>query len=100
MAAACLAYDPKEPDRIRHAFEETPEVRKVHARSRQITIDLAALSAFTAAAEAVEAVGLHGESYVLAALIDYDKLVGLRLGDYPNLGDPIDPSSKGPLGPL
>jgi hypothetical protein len=63
-------------------------------------LDLAALSAFTAAADGVAAVGVHFEPYVSAALNDYDKLLRLNLGDYPDLGDPIDPSTRGPLGPL
>jgi hypothetical protein len=72
VAAACLAYDPAEPGRIRHTFEETDETRKVHRRRRLITLDLAALSAFTATADGVTAVGLRSEAYVSAALNDYD----------------------------
>ena len=31
---------------------------------------------------------------------DYDRLLELNLGDYPDLGDPIDPTETGPLGAL
>ena len=62
-------------------------------------LDLAALSAFTAA-DGVAAVGLHYETYVSAALNDYEKLLRLDLGEYPDLGEPVDPSTQGPLGPL
>jgi hypothetical protein len=100
VAAACLAYDPAEPGRIRHVYDESDEVRKVHGRGRQAMLDLAALSAFTAAADGVAAVGLHYETYVSAALNDYEKLLRLDLGEYPDLGEPVDPSTQGPLGPL
>jgi hypothetical protein len=36
----------------------------------------------------------------LAARRDYDKLLDLRLGEFPDLGSPINPSEAGPLGPL
>jgi hypothetical protein len=65
-----------------------------------VTADLAALNAFTVAAEAYDAVGLHNESYVAAALHDYDELLRLQLGSYQGPGAPIDPSPGGPLGPL
>lgn len=35
-----------------------------------------------------------------AAGADYDRLVSLNLGVYPNLGQPIDLAENGPLGPL
>ena len=65
-----------------------------------VTADLAALNAFTAAADAFVSVGYHNEDFVGSALNDYDKLVRLGLGRYPEPGDPIDPSPAGPLGPL
>lgn len=65
-----------------------------------VTADLAAMSAFTAAADAFISVGYRNEEFVDAALADYHKLVGLKLGRYPDLGTPIDPSPDGPLGPL
>jgi hypothetical protein len=66
----------------------------------RITADIAALNAFTAAAEAFVSVGYRNEDFVDAALKDYDELVRLGLGRYPEQGDPVDPSPDGPLGPL
>jgi hypothetical protein len=65
-----------------------------------LTSDLAAMNAFTAAAGAFIAVGYHNEDFVNAALRDYDTLVRLKTGRYPEPGGPVDPSPGGPLGPL
>ena len=64
-----------------------------------VTADLAARDAFTAAVEAAAAIG-HADQFMKGAIEDYEKLLRLDLGSYPQVGDPIDPSSKGPLGPL
>ena len=80
--------------------ERTAEARKFLGALADVTADLAALHAFTAAVEAYDAVGHHNEDYVAAALNDYDELLRLKLGRYPEPGDPIDPSPGGPLGPL
>jgi hypothetical protein len=64
-----------------------------------ITADLAARDAFTAAVEAVGADG-HTDQFLKGAIEDYEKLLQLELGSYPQAGKPIDPSSSGPLGPL
>jgi hypothetical protein len=64
-----------------------------------VTADLAAREAFTAAMEAAAATG-HADDFVNAGIADYEKLLQLDLGSYPEAGNPIDPSSKGPLGPL
>ena len=64
-----------------------------------VTADLAARAAFTAAFEAVAAIG-HSDSFITAAIHDYEKLLRLELGKYPEAGEPVDPSSKGPLGSL
>ena len=84
---------------------EPRELKTVRARKylgdlEHATADLAALDAFTAAAEAFRSVGYHNEAFVAAALGDYDRLILLKLGSYPELGDPVDPSPGGPLGPL
>jgi hypothetical protein len=76
------------------------EDRKYLDHLEHVTADLVALAAFTAAAEAFDAVGLHNEVFVARALRDYDKLLELKLGRYPEGGGPIDPSPDGPLGPL
>jgi len=82
-----------------------PETRTARARKflgalEQVTADLATLNAFTAAADAYESIGLHNKRFVGAAMNDYDKLIRLKSGRYPELGDPIDLSPGGPLGPL
>ena len=64
-----------------------------------VTADLAARDAFLAALEAVGAEG-HSDTFIKAAVEDYQKLLRLDLGSYPQEGKPIDPSSRGPLGPM
>ena len=79
---------------------KTAEVRKFLGGLATVTADLAALNAFTAAVEAFASVGLHNEDFVAAARNDYDTLVHLQLGRYPEAGAPVDLSPGGPLGPL
>lgn len=64
-----------------------------------VAADVAARDAFTAAADAAGAAG-HTDSFVNGAVLDYQALVKLELGDYPDAGKPIDPSPAGPLGAL
>ena len=64
-----------------------------------VTADLAAQDAFIAALEAGGADG-HSDTLIKGAVEDYEKLLRLDLGTYPQAGKPIDPSSNGPLGPL
>jgi hypothetical protein len=78
----------------------TPEARKFLGDLAHVTADLAALDAFTAALNAFVSVGLQNEDFVRAALGDYEALVKLKLGHYPDPGSPIDPTPGGPLGPL
>jgi hypothetical protein len=80
--------------------ERVADARDFLDRLAHTTADLAAMDAFTAAVEAFDAIGLHNEDFVAAALQDYEKLLGLRLGHYPEAGQPINPSPDGPLGPL
>jgi hypothetical protein len=77
----------------------TVDRERIGALAR-ITVDLAALSAFTAAVEAYDAVGYRNEEFVAAALKDYDRFLCMNLGRYPEPGEPIDPSPGGPLGRL
>jgi hypothetical protein len=67
---------------------------------KHVTADLAALNAYSAAAGAFVSIGYNNDDFVGAALRDYDTLVRLELGRYPEPGAPIDPSPDGPLGPL
>ena len=62
-----------------------------------VTADLAARDAFTSALEAADAEG-HSDAFITGAMDDYEKLVRLNLGSYPEAGKPIDPSGDGPLG--
>jgi hypothetical protein len=64
-----------------------------------ITAELAAGEAFTAAVEAAGADG-HTDQFLKGAIEDYQKLQRLGLGSYPQAGEPIDSSTNGPLGPL
>jgi hypothetical protein len=80
--------------------KQTIEAGRFLGALTHMTADLAALNAFTAAADAFVSVGYRNEEFVDAALSDYDKLVRLKLGRYPEPGAPVDPSPDGPLGPL
>jgi hypothetical protein len=78
----------------------TAEAREFLGSLGRSTVDLAALSAYTAAVDAFDAVGLANEGFVAASLNDYDHLRRLNLGQYPQPGEPIDASPSGPLGAL
>jgi hypothetical protein len=54
--------------------------------------------AANAAEEAAAAAGTEGDAFRPAD--DYPRLLELRLGSFPNLGTPIDPGERGPLGKL
>ena len=91
---------PARPSKSAPGELKTAEARKFLGALTHVTADLAALAAFTAAVEAFAAVGYHNEDFVNAALNDYDRLLRLKLGRYPEPGEPIDPSPGGPLGRL
>jgi hypothetical protein len=59
--------------------------------------DLAVRDAFTAAVDAAVAAGF-GDEFIKRAMQDYQALLKLELGRYPEAGEPIDPSPAGPLG--
>jgi hypothetical protein len=61
-----------------------------------VAADLAARDAFTAAVDAAGAAG-HADTFIEGAVQDYQELVKLELGRYPEAGNPIDPSPAGPL---
>jgi hypothetical protein len=90
----------REAGRDKALEPKTAEARKFLGGLATVTADLAALSAFTAAVDAFVSVGYHNEDFVAAARNDYDTLVRLRLGNYPEAGAPVDPSPCGPLGRL
>ena len=62
-----------------------------------VAADLAARDAFTAAVDAAGAAGFADE-FINGAVRDYQALLKLGLGGYPEAGQPIDPSPAGPLG--
>jgi hypothetical protein len=64
-----------------------------------VAADLAARDAFTAAVDAAVAAGF-GDKFIKRAMQDYQTLLKLKLGLYPDAGQPIDPSPAGPLGEL
>ena len=64
-----------------------------------VTTDQAALDALTAAVDAADAVGAT-EGLTSGAAADYQRLLEMHLGTYPQPGQPIDPSPGGPLGRL
>jgi hypothetical protein len=99
-AASAWHAGPQAEEEGRPPGEHTTEARKSLGALAHVTADLAALNAFTAAANACLSVGFRNEDFVGAALADYDKLVRLNLGRYPEPGAPVDPSPDGPLGPL
>jgi hypothetical protein len=88
-----------EGDRGADRWSRTPEARSFLSRLENATADLAARDAFTAAVEAADAVS-YNDSVMTGAIRDYERLLGLHLGSYPQAGQPIDPSPDGPLGPL
>jgi hypothetical protein len=69
------------------------------AHLADVSADLAAQGAFLAATDAAEA-QRSTDGFTKRAAADYRKLLELKLGQYPEAGQPIDPSPKGPLGPL
>ena len=65
----------------------------------KVAADLVARDAFTAAVDAAGAAG-HADQFIQGATEDYEQLLKLGLGCYPQAGEPIDPSAAGPLGGL
>ncbi len=105
-AAACrtaatvrLMLNPGEGERDAQRWTNTPEARSYLSHLENVTADIVALDAFTAAVEAVNAVAFD-DTFMRGAIRDYERLLGLHLGSYPHAGQPIDPSPDGPLGPL
>jgi hypothetical protein len=99
-AASCWHAYPQEAEGGEPPEERTAEAKKFLGALSNVTADLAALNAFTAAANAFVSVGYNNEDFVQAALNDHARLLSLELGRYPDPGKPIDPTAGGPLGPL
>ena len=64
-----------------------------------VTADLVGTGGLPAARGESDAVG-YADNFINGAIADFETLRSLNLGSYPQAGDPIDPSPKGPLGPL
>ncbi len=92
LHAVALRGEPEE----RHLFG--PPTRPL-APLADVTAEQAALDAFTTAVDASDAVG-YSDGFIKGAVGDHGRLLSLNLGSYPQVGQPIDPSTNGPLGPL
>jgi hypothetical protein len=92
MEAVGLQGEPEE----RHLL--SPATRPF-AHVANVTAELASLDALTVATDAADAAG-YANDFTARMVRDYEKLLGLDLGSYPDAGKPIDPSSSGPLGPI
>jgi hypothetical protein len=79
---------------------DTAEAGRCRKGVEDVTAELAALNALTAAEDANVSIGYHNEGFLDAARSDYNQLIRLKAGRYPELGNPIDPSTGGPLGRL
>lgn len=82
----------------RHPLGPAPEPGPL-ANLADVTADVAALCAFTAAVDAADALG-YSDTFIQGALRDYRTVLDLHLGAYPDSGQPIDPGPEGPLGPV
>jgi hypothetical protein len=88
------------------ALQGEPEQRHLFAPPSRpfahlagVNAEFAALDALTAAGAAADAVG-NSDYFINGVTRDYQTLLGLNLGSYPDHGGSIDPSPDGPLGPL
>jgi hypothetical protein len=98
-ATVWLVLNPGESDRDADRWTRTPEARSYMSRLANDTAEIVAMDAFTAAVEAAAAAA-YSDNFMRGAIRDYERLLGLTLGTYPQGGRPIDPSPEGPLGPL
>jgi hypothetical protein len=98
-ATVWLTLSPGEGNPDAGRWMNTPEARSYHSRLEKDTADIVALEAFTAGVEAADAAAFD-DTFMRGAIRDYERLLGLHLGTYPEAGRPIDPSPVGPLGPL
>jgi len=95
-ASATNALDVRSEPAERHPLGPRPEPGPLD-HLKDVTADLAALCAFTAAVDAADAVG-YTDTFIKGAVADYRAIESLHLGNYPEAGRPIDPSAAGPLG--
>ena len=98
-ASVWLVLNRGESEQVTKRWANTLEARSYLSHLASLTAELVAMDAFTAAVEAANAAGLD-DSFFAGAVQDYERLLGLHLGTYPQAGDPVDPAPSGPLGPL
>jgi len=95
-ATAMNTLDIRSEPAERHPLGPRPEPGPL-VHLKDVTADLAALCAFTAAVDAADAIG-YSDTFIKGAVADYRAIRILQLGNYPEAGRPIDPSAEGPLG--
>jgi hypothetical protein len=100
---AIVAYAARSARRVQSMYVDSraPAKRKLHLEQAISLVEEFCLgrdipAAFGAAAYAYYA----DDALIRAGRTDYDRLLELNLGAYPELGQPINPTSEGPLGPL
>jgi hypothetical protein len=98
-ATVWFVLNPGEDDRDADRWTSSPEARSYLSRLKIDTADIVALDAFTSAVEAANAAAFD-DTFMRGAIRDYERLVSLHLGTYPQAGQPIEPSPDGPLGRL
>ncbi len=81
----------------RHLLGPAPEAGPLADLDR-VAADVATLCGFTAAVDAADALG-YSDAFIHQSVADYEKVLSMKLGQYPDAGEPIDPSADGPLGP-
>ena len=89
-ATACNVLDINSEPAETHVLGPRPEPGPL-ANLANVTADVAALCAFTAAVDAADAVG-YSDPFIQGAVRDYRTILGLQLGMYPEAGQPIDPA--------
>lgn len=97
-ATAARSLEEREEPAEKQLIGGGPPIQPL-AHVADLSADLAAMGALAAARDAAEAFRTTDEITRYAA-DDYRRLLRLRLGAYPEAGQPIDPSPEGPLGPL
>jgi hypothetical protein len=97
-ACACHMLEIRKDEQYRPALTEEPFAAKVILGFEHVEADLAALDAYSAASEAFACIGYNNEDFVSAGVRDFERLLSLKLGKFPEPGLPINPTADGPLG--
>ena len=97
-ATVWLMLNPEESDREADRWTHTPEARNYRSHLGNVTAESSRWTPSRLRSRRRRARlwrRLHA-----GAIHDYETLLGLHLGTYPQAGRPIHPSPDGPLGPL